>query len=100
MITKRYYYLVRKDEVVYDMIKYSMISCGFDGSNDRSCVVAYKENLRCIKDVSDPVNHVYYIVIPMEFDFSTPFKGEHAYTVEELKEELKDVKWEHNNDIS
>ena len=75
------------------MVKYSIISCGFNDNPTRECVIAHKETLRMIMDTDTGIG---YCLIPMGFDFSTPFKGEHGYNIEEIKDILKESRWAHN----
>ena len=88
-----YFYLVKLEEVVYDHIKYSMISLGVSDSPTRQEIIDYRNRLRCLIDTGTSIN---YLLIEMGLDFSTPYVGLKAYTIQEIKIEMALSKWFHN----
>ncbi len=90
------YYIIKKEDLVYDMVKYSMISLGFNENPAREEVVSFRAKMRTIKDTTEGENNQEYIIVKMGFDFSTPFKGLAMCSQAEIISELQKSKWEHN----
>ena len=93
----KYYYLIPEDAVVYAMIKYSVLSLTENQDPTREELIACKKNMRVVVDTTDGTK---YVLIKMGLDFSTPFKGYHAYTTDEVKVMLEDVMWLHNKVVA
>ena len=91
----KFYYIIKKEDLVYDMVMYSMMSLDFNQKPNREEIIAYKDNMRVIKDTTESENNQEYIIVKMGFDFSTPFKGLLVLSQSGIITELQNSKWEH-----
>jgi hypothetical protein len=89
----KYYYLIPEDDLVYDHVKYSMMSI-CDCPNPTTEMMIMQSN--ALRRVYDTNTKTRYVVIKMGYSFSTPYKGHHAYSVSDIKTILLEERWEHN----
>ena len=90
----KYYYLIPEVDLVYDMVKFSIISLDINDNPTKNDVIKRRSRMRCITDVKDFNKN--YIIVKMGVDFSTPFKGIVPLTQQEINKLLKLKKWKHN----
>lgn len=93
---KNFWYIISLPETEYKMLSYSFWSINFATHAVEPTfneLFIYEQRLRRIRDVND--GECYYL-IPYSYNFATPMKGHAFYTNEEIKAELLDIRWEHN----
>lgn len=88
----KYYYLVKEENVIWDMLKYSYISW-FDETPDLDALLEHKKSLRQVVDKDD--NNQKYSIIKFRHSFSNPMQGYKYYLEDAMITELEDIKWSH-----
>ena len=91
----KFHYLIPVNDLVFNMVKYSLMSLQIKDSPTNIEIAEFKQTIRCVMDTSD--NNQKYYVVKMGIDFSTPFKGLQALNEEEIKTELALAKYAHNS---
>lgn len=93
----RFYYLIKKEDLVYNMVRYSMMSMDTSDSPSSNEIFEFKKKIRMVIDTTD--NNQGHYIVKMGIDFSTPTVGLIACTAAQIKTILKEVRWEHNRII-
>lgn len=88
-----YYYKIPKDDLIYDMVRFSLISLGINENPTLEDLKAHRANM---KTIVDSETKDCFFIIKMGIDFSTPFKGMCPCNKKEILELLNQSNWEHN----
>ncbi len=96
VIMEKVYYLIPFEEIEYKMLSYSRWCMDMDLYKSEPPffdLLNYQNTLRIVED-----DVTKYYIIPFTYNFSTPMRGFKFYSTCDMREELKDPKYKHNQE--
>ena len=87
------FFLIPLNDVVYDHIKYHLISMELNSNPTRDQIVSAQLQMPIWLDKDTGIK---YQFIDMGFSFSTPYKGYEAFCFSDYDNIQKEDRWEHN----
>lgn len=95
---KKYYYLITKEDLVFDMVKSSYQDIFSPGSEpDFDTIHKYENHLlsSSVKNLDDGFD---YCLLPFSYSIDPAMAGLPFYTISGMRDELKDDKYAHNQE--